>query len=166
MRRKDWWWLLVYPLYQLLGTLRHEASHALVAWRQGFQVTAFVFWPTRGYWGYVAWDGPLTVATLAAPYVCDLLTFLLFLAVCMRIRFRRRWLWLNVSILGLVSPLVNSFYNYWRGLRCANDVGRLLQRVPPQLVHGYFGLTLGLYCVGIVLVFTLSKTARGDRQDV
>ena len=162
MRRKDWWWLLAYPCYQLLGTLRHEASHALLAWWQGFQITEFVFWPTTAYWGYVNWDGPVTTEILLAPYLVDLFTFLISFIVGMKSHFSRRWIWLNLIILGLISPLVNSAYNYLGGLQSANDVGKLLERVTPLFIHGYFGVTLSLYCVGLILVFTRSKVARGS----
>ena len=32
LKREDLLWLLAYPLYQIIGTIRHEASHALLAW--------------------------------------------------------------------------------------------------------------------------------------
>lgn len=151
---------MAYPIYQLLGTFRHEASHALAALAQGSRITRFVFWPTHGYWGYVSWEGPTTAATLAAPYVCDLLTFAVSFLVCMSFRFKRRWLWLNVVIVGMVSPLANSLYNYLGDLRGPNDVGRLFEMLPPALVHTYFWLTMGAYLAGLILVFTTSPTAR------
>jgi len=123
MKKGDLLWILAYPLYQLIGTFRHEASHALVAMAQGNVITEFVFWPTSGYWGRVAWDGPATVATMAAPYICDLLTFLIFFLVCMTVISRKRWLWVNGVAVGIISPLVNSFYNYQGGLRKTNNSG-------------------------------------------
>ena len=64
MKKSDWLWLLAYPLYQILGTIRHEAGHALAAWLQGAEITEFVFLPgMRGeifYWGYVRWTGETT----------------------------------------------------------------------------------------------------------
>lgn len=152
MKKRDLLWALAYPLYQLIGTARHELGHAAVAWLQGYPITAFVFWPTEDHWGYVVWEGPVTAVSLFGPYVLDLLTFLVAFLLIVRVRFRRRWLWLNVVILGVISPLVNSFYNYWGGLRgSSNDVGRLLALWPPSLVHGYFGVTLGLYLIGVGL---------------
>lgn len=160
MRKQDLLWGLAYPLYQLIGSFRHEASHALVAILQGARITEFVFWPTQGYWGHVSWDGPSTVAAIAAPYVCDLITFLISVFICGVVLFRRRWLWINGVILGVISPLVNSLYNYLGGLRGPNDVGWLLARLSPPLVHGYFWVTMGLYLAGLVLVLTVSRTAR------
>lgn len=160
MKITDLLWILAYPVYQLTGTLRHEASHALVALLEGAKVTEFVFWPTRGYWGYVIWEGPVTSATIGAPYVCDLMTFGLFFVLCMTARFKRRWVWLNAVVLGMISPLINSVYNYWRGLRGPNDVGKLLESLPPLFIHAYFWFTMVFYLVGLILVFKWSRTAR------
>jgi hypothetical protein len=163
MSKRDLLWALAYPLYQLLGSFRHEASHALVAIAQGATITDFVIWPTSNGWGYVDWEGRVTVASIAAPYVCDLMTFLVFFVLCMRKRFWRRWVWVNAGIIGIASPLVNSFFNYESGLRGPNDVGWLLERVSPVIVHGYFWLTMLLYAVGLVLALTVSRTARAPR---
>ena len=54
MKRKDLLWFLAYPVYQTIGTLRHEGSHALAAMAEGAEVTKLVFWPSfsngRFYW--------------------------------------------------------------------------------------------------------------------
>ena len=132
MRKKDLLWILAYPIYQLIGTLRHEASHALVILAQGGEITDFTFWPTEGgYWGYVSWHGTASspaasIAIDAAPYLVDALTFLVFFTICMLIVFKWRWLWINLIAIGIVSPLVNSAYNYWVGVRTGRyDVGDL-----------------------------------------
>ena len=161
MKRKDLWWILAYPLYQLIGTFRHEASHALAVVMQGARITEFVIWPTQGRWGYVAWEGSVTSAVTAAPYICDLLTFAVFFPVCMAFHCdKRRWIWLNAIVLGIISPLVNSAYNYWGGLRGPNDVGKLFVAMKPAMVHSYFWLTMGMYLVGLFLIFTKSRMAR------
>ena len=162
MKKKDLWWILAYPAYQLLGTIRHEASHALAAWMQGATITEFVFWPTGHGWGYVNWAGPVTTGAIAAPYVCDLLTFAAGFTVSMVYLFgHKRWIWINVIALGILSPLINTAYNYWGGLRGSNnDVGKLLAAVNSSLVHGYFWLTMAAYVFGLMLVFTRSKMAR------
>ena len=159
MKITDLLWILAYPIYQLLGTFRHEASHALVAMAEGAKITEFVFWPTEGDWGYVRWEGSVTSATTGAPYLCDLLTFVVFFAVCMLVRFDRRWIWLNLIAVGVISPLVNSIHNYRLGLSGPNDVGKLLESLPENIVHGYFWLTISVYVVGLVIVFSLSRTA-------
>jgi hypothetical protein len=153
----DFLWLLAAPVYLLIGTFRHEAAHAVVAWWGGATITAFVFWPTiyrdKLYWGYVAFDGPSSWQVTAAPYFLDLLTFLLFFCLCTRIDIKRRWIWVNAVAIGIVSPLVNSAYNYWGGLRGgSNDIGRLLIALPPTAVHAYMIGTIILYILGLLVV--------------
>lgn len=148
MRPKDLLWILAYPIYQLVGTLRHEAAHALAAVAFGGRITAFVFWPTPGRWGYVSWTGPSGFLTSAAPYLLDLATFLaaFVLVGCWGMR---RWVALNVIALGVLSPLVNSAYNYARRLRPHSDVYRLLEQGDAAPIHAYFIATLGLYAAGL-----------------
>ena len=160
MRFRDLLWILAYPIYQILGTLRHEASHALAAVAEGARITEFVFWPTRGYWGYVRWEGVVTAWTIGAPYLCDLLTFLVFFAVGYLIHFKRRWIWLNLVVVGMISPSINTLYNYWGGFRGMNDVGNLLEQLPPLYVHSFFGVTIVFYLIGLGLVFTRSRMVK------
>ncbi len=166
MKITDLVWILAYPAYQLIGTLRHELSHALAAMLEGAKITEFVFLPTQGYWGYVNWEGPVTSAAIGAPYICDLITFGLFFVLCMSARFERRWVWLNAVVLGMVSPLINSAYNYQGGFRGQNDVGKLLESLPPIYVHTYFWFTMVFYIIGLVLVFKWSRTARAQAGPV
>jgi hypothetical protein len=165
LRKSDLLWLLGYPVYQLVGTLRHEGGHALAAMLEGAAIREFVWWPTvregKGfYWGYVCWYGHTSWWTIAAPYLVDLLTYAVFFWLCTRVTFKRRWLWVNAMIVGLVSPLVNSLYNYWGGFRSMNDVGRLLQALPPWQVHAYFASTLVLYGLGLWVVLGRSRRLR------
>ena len=156
LHRRDLIWILAYPLYQLIGTFRHEASHALAAVLQGATLERFVFWPTSFdssfRWGYVSYSGSTDWVTTAAPYLCDLATFLVFFAICTRIRFRRHWVWVNLVALGLVSPLVNSAYNYVNGLRGRGDVATLLVELPEGLVHGFFAVTIVIYVVALLFI--------------
>lgn len=156
LARKDLVWLLATPLYILIGTLRHELSHAIVALLLGAKIEQFVFWPTWSEWGfrwgYVVWYGPPALRVAAAPYLCDLATFAVFFVICTRVRFRRHWVWVNLAIIGLISPLLNSAYNYVRGLMGSGDVARLIEGLPDPLVHAYFAVTLCLYLVGLILV--------------
>jgi hypothetical protein len=162
----DLLWVLAYPVYQILGTLRHEGSHAIAAILQGAKITEFVFWPTMRkqglYWGYVNYLEETNWLVLAAPYFVDLMTFVLFFAICMRVRFRRKWIWLNLIVIGMISPLVDSLYNYWGSKNSYNDVGRLLVDLPRGTIHGYFILTLIFYVIGIWLVFRKSKSVLGQ----
>jgi hypothetical protein len=89
------------------------------------------------------------VAT-AAPYLCDLATFALFFVICARWPLRGHWLWVNLVAIGLISPLVNSAYNYLNGLLGRGDVAQLLYELPGAAVQTFFALTLLLYVVGLV----------------
>jgi len=153
--RRDLLWLLAYPIYQAIGTARHEGSHAITAALEGARITKFVFWPSvvpgsGFFWGYVDWDGPTDWLTLAAPYFADLVTFILFYLLCTRVRFTRRWLWVNAVVIGLISPLVNTAYNYLGAGDPTRDIGRLLQLLPPAVVHAYLIATIALYIAGLV----------------
>jgi hypothetical protein len=164
MRKKDFLWLLAYPVYQIIGTFRHEASHALAAMAEGADIKKFVFWPNfdlgRFQWGYASWKGSTTWFTIAAPYFCDLLIFFVALLVILEARPRRRWLWLNILIIGMLSSLVNSAYNYSCGLagHSSSDVGKLLCDLNPVAVHLYFALTLLFYAWGLYHCYFRKKT--------
>ena len=54
--------------------------------------------------------------------------------------------------IGLVSPLVNSAYNFANGLRGRGDVARLLVELPEGLVHGFFAVTIVIYAVGLLFI--------------
>jgi hypothetical protein len=161
-RRRDWLWLLAYPIYQTIGTIRHELGHALVALAMGGQITEFVFFPGfrngQLYFGYVRYTGASHWLITAGPYLLDLLTFLVFFAICMQLPFKRRWLWLNLVIFGIVSPLVNSAYQYLKPLWGSyGDVHNLFSELPGGLLHLYFILTITLYLAGLALVFRRSR---------
>jgi hypothetical protein len=170
LRRKDLLWVLAYPLYQLIGTFRHEASHAVAAVLQGATLERFVFWPTwsesRFRWGFVSWSGSTNWVTIAAPYLCDLATFVVFYVICTRLRSRRHWVWVNLVAVGLVSPLVNSTYNYVNGLRGSGDAGRLLGTLPAPVVHTYFAATLTLYVAGLFLTLRPRPSAVGGTTEI
>ena len=125
MRKKDFLWLLLYPVYQTIGTIRHEGSHALAAMAEGAEITEFVFWPHfrngEFFFGYVSWEGFTTWFTFAAPYFCDLITFFVALLIILEAEPKRRWLWLNILIIGMLSPFINSVYKYSRGLAVGLD---------------------------------------------
>jgi hypothetical protein len=163
VKKKDFLWLLLYPVYQTIGTMRHEGSHALAAMAEGAKVTKFVFWPSfqngKLFWGYVDWNGSTTWFTIAAPYFCDLLTFFVALLIILEVKPKPRWLWFNILIIGMLSPLVNSAYNYFRAVPGSpNDVGYLLSSLDPTAVHLYFVLTLLFYAWGIYHCYFRKKT--------
>ena len=150
MKRRDLLWILAYPVYQIIGTIRHEGSHALAAMAEGVVVGKFVFWPNvdLGFftWGYVSWYGHRTWFATAAPYFCDLVTFFIALLIILEAKPKPRWLWINILIIGMLSPFVNSL-NAARG--STGDVGRLLDSLDPIAVHLYFALTLAFYGWGL-----------------
>ncbi len=160
LKKTDFLWLLAYPLYQIVGTLRHEGSHALAAVLSGGTIREFVVWPSLvgGHllWGYVNYTGNDVWWISAAPYLIDLLTFTVCFIWLWRVRFTRRAVWLNILIIGLLSPLINSAYNYAGRFSPGNDVAYLLRELPAGLVNGYFAATLSLYLIGLVLIFRIS----------
>lgn len=163
MKRKDLLWLLLYPVYQTISTIRHEGSHALAAMAEGADITEFVFWPSfrngRFYWGYVSWHGYTTWFTTAAPYFCDLLVFFVALLIILEAKPQRRWLWANILIIGMIAPFLNSAYSYGLGLVTGRgDTGGLLRDLNPIAVHLYFALTLLLYAWGLYHCYFRKKT--------
>ena len=169
MKKKDLLWLLAYPVYQTIGTFRHEGSHALAAMAEGAEVTQFVFWPSfdngKFFWGYVSWHGSTTWFTTAAPYFCDLIIFFIALLIILEAKPRRRWLWFNILITGMLSCLVNSAYNYFGGMAGSlNDVGELLWELNPVAVHLYFALTLLFYIWGVYHCYFRKKTWHPEQE--
>ncbi len=170
LRKTDLWWLCAYPLYQIIGTIRHEALHTIGAHMEGAQVTEFVFFPSFHHeigfrWGYVSLGGDTSWVTYSAPYLGDMFTYLCFFLICMFVVNIPRWLWLNLGIVGLLSPILNSLYNYLRGFfRPNTDVAVLFRELPSMLVHVYFIGTLLLYCIGVYIVVRYSKMATRCRS--
>jgi hypothetical protein len=84
---------------------------------------------------------------------------LVALLIILEAKPRRRWLWLNILIIGMLSGLVNSAYNYFGRLGGNfNDVGELLGALDPVAVHLYFALTLLLYAWGIYHCYFRKRT--------
>lgn len=160
LRKRDWLWLFLFPVYLLIGTLRHEAAHAAVAYLQGAEIIKLTFWPSiynqKFYFGYVIWRGETDWLTIAAPYFLDIITCGLVFPWVFFVHFRKRWLWLNLVIIGLISPLVNSLYNYLRG----SDVRYLYEVLPDLPVHVCFLSGMRLGALGLIKVFTTSKQAK------
>jgi hypothetical protein len=164
--RKDWLWILGLPVYVLIGTARHELSHALAAMLEGAHVEKIHLIPSlapdRGLlWGYVNWSGATTWIPLAAPYFCDLLTFLLGTWLfCARITMPR-WLRIQIFVIGVVSPAVDSSFNYLGLLHNhLSDAARVAAAVPHFWVVAWVTLSLAVYGVGIFSLVR-SHTNRG-----
>lgn len=155
--KKDLFWILAFPVYQIIGTLRHEGLHVLVAWLQGVEILKFVFWPSmlegRFTWGYVMWDGNVSWLAIIAPYFGDLIFFIVFFFVCTKINFKRHWIWINLVIMGMISPFINTLWGYVRLMWSdKGDVIMLLNQLPDYLVHVYFIGTIILFLIGIFIV--------------
>lgn len=142
MKKTDLWWLCGYPVYQVIGTIRHEMSHALGAVLQGATLTEISVLPSLHpqwgfFWGYVRWvGGHADWLTAAAPYFCDLIVAAACVPLCLRLRRLPRWLWLNLFILGLLSPFFNLAYNYLKVLLLhRGDVAHILAELPDVPVH-------------------------------
>lgn len=163
LSRRDLAWAFAYPIYQLIGTVRHEGSHALAVLLEGGKVVKFVFWPTwtrEFYWGYVQWTGAgLDWLVSAAPYFGDLVTFGVFYLVCTRARIRRHWIWVNLYAVGLLSPLLDSGYRYASSFFRAGDLTSVMRAVPPAAVHAYFVLTLASYIAAMARMQRLGSPA-------
>lgn len=154
LRRTDLWWLLATPLYFVVGTLRHEASHAAAVLLRGGDVTRFVVWPQRDLghltFGYVTYSDTHSWVVTAAPYLVDLLVFLVGTWVCRRLLERSHGLWLNVLVLTSFSSLLNSVWNYRPRESPRGDVWWLLHLLPDAAVHAWFLATGVLYALGVL----------------
>jgi hypothetical protein len=163
VRKKDFLWALASPVYEIIGVIRHEGSHALAAIAEGARIRNFVFWPTFHPFrlGYVRWVGSTTWFTHAAPYFCDLVIFFIAILIVLEAKPRRRWLWLNILIIGMATPLLNSAGNYGTWLAWGlgrNDIGKILVYLDPVAVHLYFVLTILLYAWGLYYCYFRKKT--------
>jgi hypothetical protein len=156
IRKRDLLWILAYPLYQTVGTVRHEIGHGIIAWLEGATITGFDFLPTIDQqaicWGTIHYLGTTNWLVTAAPYFFDLLTFGIFFWLCMTVKFPRRWVWINTVIFGLVSPWADTYFNYIGFILKTNDIGKLLLVLPPFAVHGYMVMMIVLYGIGLGLV--------------
>jgi hypothetical protein len=120
----DWWvyliHLLLYPVYQIIGTAKHEYAHAIAAKAQGLKIIKVSVLPSRidgqWYWGYTQWSGGVAnTLTLMAPYIVDAIFFLTGILLITNIELE--W-WANhiqtlfiTLILLFVLPLVDLWYN-------------------------------------------------------
>ena len=148
MKKADGFWLFALPVYLLIGTARHELSHAAAAMMEGARVTKIWVLPSvqplLGFcWGYADYEGgDTTWLTTAAPYFCDVAMFAIFVPLCVYGRRWPRWVWLNCLVIGVASPLadvVNAYQTIYT--RDTSDAIVLLSEFPHWAVHAaYLGL--------------------------
>ncbi len=154
--KRDLWWLFAAPLYLAIGTLRHEASHALAGRWIGLTISDFVWWPTDKGWGYVRFEP--TSATvhwwvmLAAPYMCDALLLLVTVVVCSKSRRLPRWAWVNLIAVGILSPIVDTLWNYKGFWKPRNDVANIIRGYGAGWTHFAFAILLAGYVVGLLVL--------------
>jgi len=138
------WWrdalfhLLAYPIYQILGTIRHELAHVIAYWLSGYgvkELRVFPFRDTNGtfYWGRVLPESRMgathNVHMHLAPYYVNTVLCGAWAIFAMIIWERTNQLsgineqeynvLLAITILTFVSPIVDTGYNLlkylWRG---------------------------------------------------
>jgi len=169
MKKADALWLLALPVYLVIGTARHELSHALVAAMQGARIFEIQVLPSIRPEGGFAFgcvnhsDVHLQWVVDAAPYLCDVLFFVIFFAICRLATRTPRWLWINCFIIGLLSPGINTAYNYSKLFWASRgDVNDLVSVFPSVLIHAVFLPALAVFAAGIW--FVLRARRQSDRQ--
>lgn len=119
------WHVLAYPIYQIIGTLRHEGCHAIVARSFGASILEFRFLPHRRdgrwYWGYVKYEGSdldrdQIEVVKKAPYVLDIALVLAWFLVDRLREFESFHWWAFATVMLLVSPVVDFVYNLFKAL--------------------------------------------------
>ncbi len=157
MKRSDALWLLMLPVYMALDTLRHEASHALAGWLFGGNVLEISFLPSWNLghfsFGYTVLTVELNWLIVGAPFIVDLIVFSLTFWLCLRHPQMPRGLWVNLLILGMFLPALDSFQAWWGSQERMNDVAQLIKMMSPALIHGCFLLAFRLYAIGIIIVW-------------
>lgn len=140
-------------IFILWTTIRHEGSHALVAYTEGAEILELKLLPgihkeLGFYFGYVKHSGDTSWLTEAAPFFSDTLCILISLYFIIKLRLKIQYRYLIVF--GIISPVVDLIYNYQGGFwREGSDVNDLFNLLPNWIVHIYFILSilLGFYVV-------------------
>ncbi len=115
-----WPHLLLIPLYQILGTIRHELMHALFGKWNGLRITKIHVWPGlldgRWMWGYVQWEGqpkslPWMRHVYLAPYYINFVCLVSGVLILNLVEWEN-FHWLAVTAIVLViSPVIDTLYN-------------------------------------------------------
>mgnify|MGYP001827996195 FL=1 len=145
-----------------LTIVRHEGSHALVAWMQGVPINAVRLFPGYDpelgfYSGYVSRGDGGTWLIDAAPFLAAVAWFIAGFYLLLRLPRKSGW-WLPLFLIGAISPLADLIYNYQGGFwREGTDVWDLFRALPDPLVHIYFLGAIALCLLGI-------RRLRADRR--
>lgn len=137
----SWWWLDIllhlivgYPVYQILGTIRHELAHVIAYRLSGYGIKEMRVFPFRDkdgewYWGRVMPEtkpgARNNVHMHLAPYYACALSIAAFVAIYFNARecslaeiSRRDYnVILAITMSMLVSPLVDTAYNLYKCVR-------------------------------------------------
>ena len=107
--------------------------------------------------------GRVTPLVIAAPYLVDFFFFALFGIICAAIPRMPRWAWVNCFIIGVLSPLIDTAYNY-RGLFIGkyNDAVYLARVHGSIVTHVLFATAIACYIVGTASV--VMRRMKADRQ--
>ena len=114
--------ILCYPIYQILGTIRHECSHAIACWLSGVRVKSIKVIPHRHegsfYWGRIMYNMDdfhnFTVHICLAPYyvaVVHALAFGALGAYGVLEKIENPHLFAFVAMVLLISPIADLLYN-------------------------------------------------------
>lgn len=118
------WHVLAYPIYQILGTLRHELCHAAAAKSFGATIEEFRVLPHRRdgrwYWGYVRWGGDLDAAQVSvvkkAPYLLNVALVVAWFVLRYAREFESFHWFAFATVTLLVSPVADSTYNLFKAI--------------------------------------------------
>jgi len=122
-----------YLIYQILGTSRHELSHAVAYLFSGYGITRICVLPSQRdgqfYWGYVEsmpkMGAKMNIHIMLAPYYTDLICIGMWFLTY--IYAPRPWvpndarlsinLWICATVLLLLSPITDMLYNLTKWVR-------------------------------------------------
>ena len=111
--------LCLYPVVQILGTIRHELSHAAAAKLAGYKILELRVFPgfnnKEFYWGYCRYDKPTTSTISLAPYWVAAVNCVLGvpLAIYTYETLPFFW-WALLTVVMVVSPLFDILYNFFK----------------------------------------------------
>jgi hypothetical protein len=101
---------------------------------------------------------------IAAPYIIDFLFFALFGILCAAIPRMPRWAWVNCFIIGVLSPLIDTAYNY-RGLFTGkhNDAVYLARVHGAVVTHVLFATAVVCYIIGVTVI--VMRRMKSDQRE-
>jgi len=169
-KKSDLSWLLGAPFYILINSLRYQLAAILMVSLTGGTILNKSFLPTFGNGGWlrfstVRWQGGVDWLILSAPYLADLIFFVCIAAITYNFRIKHRSVLINLIIIGLLFPILNSGYSYICSAFVQTDMTRIIDLMPfEEVVHLYFVATLGAYVLIFNAILNNSVTAKEYRD--